>query len=134
MEREGGCLCGAVRFTAVLKGAHIGACHCGMCRKWTGGPLMSITTELVRFDSDESLRCYPSSQWAERGFCTQCGSSLFYRLKGTGRTILAFGSLDDSSGFELTHEVFVDERPSAYCFAGDQEGLTGAEVMAKYRG
>lgn len=43
LERDGGCLCGAVRFKAVLTGTNFGVCHCPMCRKWTGSALLGIT-------------------------------------------------------------------------------------------
>lgn len=39
---SGNCLCGAVQFSAKQASNHVGACHCGMCRKWGGGPLMAV--------------------------------------------------------------------------------------------
>ncbi len=131
MERTGGCLCGAVRYTATLKGERIGACHCGMCRKWAGGPLIAAATTAVRFEPSGSLKAYASSAWAERGFCGTCGSNLFYRLTGDGRTHLAAGTLDDLSGLSLSYELFVDKRPDAYRFAGELKGLTEAQVMGR---
>lgn len=131
-------MCGEVRYTAELQDDGLGACHCGMCRKWTGGPLVSIGAASVTWEEDASLRTFPSSQWAERGFCATCGSSLFYRLTMTGpmqgHTILAAGSLDDLSGLALDHEVYVDHRPEGYRFAGDIPGMTEAEIVARYAG
>ncbi|MCB9778561.1 MAG: GFA family protein [Alphaproteobacteria bacterium] len=134
LDRDGGCLCGSVRFTAHLRSPTFGACHCGMCRKFAGGPFLAIGTAGVDWHQDADLRTYDSSAWAERGFCGRCGSSLFYRIKGNGMTIVAFGALDDPRGLTLAREVFIDERPDAYCFAGDLKGLTGAELMAKAGG
>lgn len=136
MTRVGGCLCGAVRFTAELKGDQLGACHCDMCRKWVGGPLLAAQLTELRLQPTEALRIFSSSEWAERGFCGTCGSSLFYRLTAPGpahgQVHLAAGSLDDLSGLTLSHEVFTDRRPDAYRFAGELQGMTEAEVFARF--
>ena len=41
-ERKGSCLCGAVRVTANTQGDGMAACHCTICRKWGGGPLLAV--------------------------------------------------------------------------------------------
>lgn len=138
MTRTGGCLCGAVRYTAQLEGSGLGACHCGMCRKFTGGPFVAASATSVTWEQADQLRVYASSDWAERGFCATCGSSLFYRFRtddpSSAPTILAAGSLDDLDGLVLDHEVYVDHRPSGYQFTGDLPGMTEAEVIARYAG
>lgn len=134
MTRTGSCLCGAVQFTATLSSTSLGACHCGMCRKWAGGPYVSVGTTAVDFAPSQSLQTYASSPWAERGFCSACGSSLFYRYLGggpPGSIHLAAGTLDDLSGLKLEHEVFVDKRPDAWKFAGELKGRTEAQLMGK---
>ncbi|TNE90257.1 MAG: GFA family protein [Deltaproteobacteria bacterium] len=131
MPRSGGCLCGGIRYTAELRGHAVGACHCIMCRRWSGGPLMAIGADDIRWQGEPSV--FGSSDWAERGFCAACGSSLFYRFtagKHAGLTLLAAGSLDDWDGLILDHEVFIDQRPAAYCFAGELRGLTGEQLRA----
>ena len=69
-EGKGNCLCGKVRISAKHVSTHAGACHCGMCRKWSGGPLMAVNcgTE-ISFEGTENISIYDSSEWAERGFC-----------------------------------------------------------------
>jgi len=42
IKGKGSCLCGAIRITAKNINNNVGACHCGMCRKWGGGPLMAV--------------------------------------------------------------------------------------------
>ena len=42
VRQAGQCLCGAVRFDAVIARAEMGACHCAMCRRWTGGVFLSV--------------------------------------------------------------------------------------------
>ena len=132
-DRHGNCLCGAVRITAKDAGNTVGACHCKMCRRWGGGPFMEIDcgTE-VTFAGDENVRVFASSDWAERGFCKQCGTHLFYRLKATGNYSVPIGLLEDDEQLEFRHQVFVDERPSYYEFSNNTRDMTGAELIAKF--
>ncbi|GEM_PF-4418387 len=78
---KGNCLCGAIRITAININNNVGACYCGMCRKWGGGPLMAVNCGTnVSFEGEDNISVFNSSDWAERGFCKKCGSHLFYRL------------------------------------------------------
>jgi hypothetical protein len=74
----GRCLCSTVRFTAAHMSAHVGSCHCHMCRRWGGGPWMVVNsgTDVV-FEGEENIADFDSSQWVEQGFCKQCRSHLF---------------------------------------------------------
>jgi hypothetical protein len=94
---------------------------------------MAAAVGSVAFDGAENIARYDSSEWAERGFCRQCGSNLFYHLKGTERYIMWVGSFDDQTPFKLDGEIFIDEKPDAYAFAGDHPRLTGAEFMASQK-
>ena len=130
----GGCLCGAVRFEAKGVNPHYHACHCGMCRRWGGGPFPGVDVGSVRFTGEDSLARYDSSDWAVRGFCRRCGTSLFYYFKPDDRYVLCAGSFDNQSTFELTGEIFIDHKPPGYAFAGERSTMTEAEVLAKYGG
>jgi len=132
-KAKGSCLCGAVEFHVDQVSASVGACHCSMCRKWGGGPLMAVDCGTdVSFKGKESIAIFDSSEWAERGFCKQCGSHLFYRLKGNNQTMIPVGLMDGDFPFVFDHQVFIDDKPSYYCFANDTENMTGEEVFAKY--
>ena len=130
---HGSCLCGAVSLLATGIKTDVGACHCGMCRKWVGGPLMAVDcgTE-VGFIGHEHIGRFASSEWAERGFCKQCGSALFYRLKQTGQYIVPAGLLDNEAELNFDHQIFIDEKPQYYSFSNNTKNLTGAEVMAQF--
>jgi hypothetical protein len=79
-ERRGACLCGAVRISVKASTKSVGACHCSMCRKWGGGPLLAVECgHDVHFEGGDRISVFNSSDWAERGFCSRCGSHLFYR-------------------------------------------------------
>ncbi len=133
MSSAGGqCLCGAVRFTVDTVDPHHHACHCGMCRRWSGGPLFAMSTTGASFEGEENITVYDSSDWAERGFCRRCGTNLFYRLKQAGNYVICAGTFDDSSLFKLVGEIFIDNKPDGYDFAGDHPRLTEAETIAKF--
>jgi len=131
----GGCLCGAVRFTVTGAPTQFSVCHCDMCRRWAGGPLLAVNlTVPVAFEGADKISVYRSSKWAERGFCGVCGSNLFYRMIEDGTHVLSLGIFDDQSAFVMESEIFVDEKPPGYTFANDVPAITGAEVFAQYTG
>lgn len=133
--RNARCLCGAVELSISAVNTQVGACHCETCRRWGGGPYFALDcgTE-VTIHGEDAVSVFDSSEWAERGFCKQCGSHLFYRLKGSGQTMVAAGLLHHQENLELTREVFVDKRPSFYEFSNDTFTMTEAEVFAKFGG
>lgn len=132
-EATGHCLCGEISFTAKFVSPDAGACHCSMCRRWGGGPLLATDcgTE-VEFSGKEYLGVYNSSEWAERGFCTKCGTHLFYRLKESGQVIMPVGVFESEEKFRFAHQIFTDKKPSYYSFANQTENMTEEEVFAKY--
>ncbi|MEO3417233.1 GFA family protein [Roseovarius sp. CAU 1744] len=138
MPKTGSCLCGAVRYTAISEIAEAGACHCSMCRKWSGGVYIGIRVpaDALKIEGAENLSVFTSSDWAERAFCSTCGSSLYYRVTAPGphhgTYHIGMGTLDDASGVEVTEEIFTDLRPRGYAFAGELKGKTEAEVMAMF--
>ncbi|WP_422030706.1 GFA family protein [Roseovarius sp.] len=138
MTCTGSCLCGAVKIEFAEAPKETGACHCNMCRKWSGGVYLAIPVAAGKatFEGEDSIARYPSSDWAERAFCKTCGTNLFYRLTAPGPhqgdMFVCLGLLDDPSGVTLTEEVFYDEKPAGYAFAGDTHKMTGAEVIAQF--
>jgi hypothetical protein len=130
---SGGCLCGAVRFTATLKNHELGVCHCSMCRKWAAGPFFAMECEgTVKIADASQLGAYRSSEWAERCFCKQCGSVLFYRLVGKDFSAVSAEAIDDKSGLAFTSQIFIDDKPAYYDFANKTHNMTGAEVFAAF--
>lgn len=76
----GGCLCEAVRFTALGPPKSVLYCHCKMCRRATGQPSVAgAYFKLSKFTLEKgNPGRYRSSPYAERGFCRDCGTPLFY--------------------------------------------------------
>jgi hypothetical protein len=130
---EGKCLCGAVTLRATPRRRHVEACHCSMCRRWSGVAYLGVQCGTdVEFDGEEHIVRYRSSDWAERGFCGKCGSNLFFNYLPSGTYGLLAGLFDRLDGFRFAEEIFIDEKPDYYDFAGERERLTGHEVMAKF--
>lgn len=135
IEAKGSCLCGAVEVEAHEVSSSIGACHCAMCRKWTGGPLLAVDCQdKVKFTNSEMISVYESSEWAERGFCSKCGTHLFYRLKEANQYIMPVGLFELDATMILDHQIFIDQKPDYYCFSNDTKDMTGAEVFAQFAG
>ena len=132
-QKSGSCLCGAVRFTASLESGDAGVCHCSMCRRATAGPFFAIECgPSLAFEDETQLGVYRSSDWAERGFCRKCGTPLFWRLHDKSMSAVSVNAFDDPGALNFTSEVFIDDKPAYYAFAGERKRMTGAEVYEMY--
>lgn len=130
---KGHCLCGAVKITAPDVN-EIGACHCGFCRRWGGGPLLAVHcgTE-VQFEGREHIGVYSSSEWAERAFCRQCGTHLYYKLLPTGEHFVPAGVFE-SNDFTMVSQIYIDRKPAYYAFANQTPMLTEKQVVDQFTG
>jgi hypothetical protein len=93
----GGCLCGAIRYEATPEKSENWYCHCRMCQRWSGS-IVATDAIIARKDLEITKgepKYYQSSAWAERGFCADCGSSLFFRSTQDDTISLQTGTLDD---------------------------------------
>ena len=130
---KGSCLCGAVTFTVPEMDRKLIACHCDMCRKWTGGPFLSVKCGTdIQFTGKEHITVYNSSDWAERGFCSKCGSGLFYRFKENKLYYMAVGLFDNCEGIIFEEQLFIDQKPEYYHFANETKNMTKEEVFAEF--
>ena len=87
----------------------------------------------VSFEGEENIAIFGSSDWAERGFCRQCGTHLFYRFKANGHYGVPVGVFEDDDSLVFAHQVFIDEKPKYYAFANKTHKTTGPELIAKYQ-
>lgn len=86
----------------------------------------------VRLTGDD-IAVYDSSDWAERGFCKNCGTHLFYKLKQTQQYVVPAGLLDvEAESLTFDHQIFIDEKPVYYHFGNETEIMTGEEAFALY--
>ncbi len=118
-EHGGGCLCGKVTFRTKGPLREVVACHCGQCRKQTGH-YYAATNALradVEIDDGGSLRWYRASDFAERGFCGECGSALFWRRDGADNISILAGSFDQPTDLKLMSHIFVSDKGDYYDIA-----------------
>lgn len=130
MQRSGKCLCGEVTFSAE-PAPTLQACHCDMCRKWGGGPFMATPCNEANFEGP--VASYASSDHADRGFCSTCGTHLFFHAKSAGIHAIPIGLFDDQNGLPFRAEIFIDRKPDYYAFGNETKQMTGAEFEAKFR-
>ena len=109
---SGGCQCGAVRYAVAgpLHGADI--CHCRMCQRAVGAPFLAVFWAMAAdLTWTRGLpKTYRSSNIAERGFCGDCGSPLFFRFLDGDTISPTIASLDDPTIATPRHQVCVESR------------------------
>lgn len=129
------CLCHKVKIHAANRSSEVHVCHCGMCRRWGGSPLFAVYCGGdVKGIDHELVGVFQSSDWAERGFCKNCGTHLFYRIKANQHYIIPAGLFEDQQNLQLTEQIYIDHKPNFYDFANVTPKLTEAEFIAKFSG
>jgi len=113
----GGCQCGAIRFhaTALRDNPHV--CYCRMCQKATGNLFAALVG--VRHENLTWTRGAPaefdSSDVAARGFCANCGSSLYYRSLGGPHVSMSIGAFDEPQRIEVWYQMGLEgKHPSLF--------------------
>jgi hypothetical protein len=124
------CLCRKVEITATNINPNFTVCHCDSCRTWGGAPFFAVQCGTdVTIKGREKVTTYESSDWALRGFCSECGTHLFYQLKKTGEYNMPVGMFTDLEDLSMDMQFFSDQRPNYYCFSNKTTEMTKAEVM-----
>jgi len=109
----GGCLCGNVRYQATAKPLGSMLCHCRMCQRFSGAPILGGTTflaEALSFTKGEP-KFFVSSKIAQRGFCGNCGTALIYQgtLGVWTKWIMIFtASLDEPEKYPPTYHLGIE--------------------------
>lgn len=116
---KGQCLCGRVKI--VIEGALSHppeACHCSQCRKQSGHFLAAVNVkrDSLLVSGEDSICWYQSSEKVERGFCKNCGSSLFWKpnIEGYEYTAVCLGLIDDRIEHSLAKHTFVSDKGRYY--------------------
>ncbi|TXH69435.1 MAG: GFA family protein [Lysobacteraceae bacterium] len=118
-SHRGSCLCGAVSFEVSGPLAPPDICHCRQCRKQSGHVFAStdISRSALSIQSEATLRWYRSSERISRGFCAQCGSSLFWDPIGKDVIAVAMGAFDTPTGTHVKMHIFVADKGDYYDIA-----------------
>ncbi len=135
MKVHGKCLCKKVSFSFKAKAKEFDVCHCSMCRAWGGGPSFNVESlGEVLIEGLDSLSIYESSEWAERGFCQNCGTHLFYRLKDKSLNFCNFnlGAVEAHEDYKFIKQIFIDNKPDHYSFSNKTICMTESEVLEAF--
>lgn len=118
---KGNCDCGAVSFEIDAVRETVTVCHCSQCRRTSGHVWASTHAafDKVKFSKADGLRWYKSSDFAKRGFCQHCGSSLFYRLNDEDGVGIAAGCLEAPTGLRIGKHIFVKDKGDYYEISDD---------------
>lgn len=127
------CLCGGVKITASEINPKFTVCHCSSCRTWGGAPFFAVQCGTnVTIEGSEKVKTYESSSWASRGFCSDCGTHLFFKLKASGAYNMPVGLFPNLKDLEMDMQYFSDRRPDYYCFSNETKEMTKAEIMTYF--
>jgi hypothetical protein len=113
-------MCGAVRYAVTGPLRPVIACHCTQCRRMTGHFMAATAARRADFRllASAALKWYAASPKARRGFCGECGSTLFWDGVGRDYISIAAGTLDDASGLAIACHIFVAEKGAYYEIEG----------------
>ncbi|HYZ61376.1 MAG TPA: GFA family protein [Acetobacteraceae bacterium] len=110
---KGGCLCGHVRYEAGGEPFHPTICHCTMCRKAAGAPMVawfSVPRTGYRLVAGVPAR-YASSPHAVRSFCPRCGTPLTFESTAYPEEIdITTASLDEPEAMPPADHTHVATR------------------------
>ena len=116
---KGSCLCGAVRFEVNGSLQPPDACHCSMCRKWTGhySAGTDVPRDAVTIHGMDRVTWYRSSEKVRRGFCSICGSSLFFDPLDKAKHDwigISMGAFDLPTQTQLKVHIYVADKGDYY--------------------
>src|SRR3982751_696223 len=121
---SGHCLCGAVIVT--VEGKHdprIGACHCRMCQRWSGGLFVCFSADASAVTVSGEVARYRSSTFAERAFCPRCGSHLWFNDVEAGGEPASYelmpAHFNAAHGWPLRSEIYVDRAMASASLGGE---------------
>ncbi len=115
----GSCLCGAVTFQVEGELKAPDACHCSQCRRQSGHYWVStnVPTSALTVDGADRVTWYQSTEKVRRGFCSTCGSFLFWDPLEHDVIAVAMGAFDKPTGTKLHIHIFVGDKGDYYDIA-----------------
>ncbi len=124
---HGHCLCNTVEIIIKEYGNFVYACHCDGCRRQNSGAVLSVdpgSGENVEFTRGKDKITVYHDDGIERGFCSVCGSNLFWHNPQDDHYCMNAELFDDIiKNAEFGLELFYDRKPAYYSFAGERKKL-----------
>lgn len=114
--RTGRCNCGAVTFRTHGDVRDVVACHCSQCRRQTGlyYAATNVADDRIEIGGAENITWYHASEAARRGFCSTCGSALFWKHSSDPFISVLAGAFDEPSGLKMTKHIFCVDKGDFY--------------------
>jgi len=115
MKFFGGCFCGAIRFQCDENPIETACCHCSICRRTTGAPLLAFATFSTKnFTYTKGTpSIFKSSATGKREFCNNCGTQICFRTTDTPEIIdIISGTLDEPEKVAPTHHIYTSSKLS----------------------
>ena len=127
---SGGCYCGKVRYRASRVSSKLTECHCSQCRKQSGHRYATTGTKSgdVEIEDAENITWFRASSAAERGFCSACGSHLFWRSSTDDEMAILAASIDEPTGLRLVGHIFVEDKGDYYTITDGLPQFTGYDT------
>ncbi|MEM7462050.1 MAG: GFA family protein [Pseudomonadota bacterium] len=115
-KHSGGCLCGAVTFEVAGPLRPILFCHCNQCRKQSGHfyAATSAPVSAILISGENRITWYESSTRAKRGFCSICGSALFWKMNDESEMSILAGSFDEPTELVADKHIFCESKGDYY--------------------
>jgi hypothetical protein len=126
VHARGGCLCGGVRYEVTGPLRDVVVCHCSRCLRTHGhvAAYSACARDDLALVRDGTLRWYEADGRA-RGFCSECGASLFWSAGGRPTISIAAGSLDQPTGLRTIAHIYTSGHADYYEIAGPGERHPG---------
>jgi len=115
MNQRGSCLCKRVTYEITGELTDVLNCHCSMCRKLHSAAFRTrakvATRDWKTLTGEEFIKFYESSPGEYKGFCSECGSSLFTKFDANPEVLgFPLGTLDTDPKVKATRHVFVGSK------------------------
>ena len=113
---KGSCLCGKITLSVTSFSRQVVACHCQQCRKQTGTYVSAAAVDdsNLTVSGSENIKWYAASDTAQRGFCAECGSLLFWKRNDSDSTSVMAGCLEAPTGLSLVGHIFTESQGDYY--------------------
>lgn len=119
-DRQGSCLCGAVRFRLSAEPVATRICWCRDCQRLAANGTVNLMVPSDALDISGALgeftKTSDSGNQVRRRFCPACGTQLFANSSGRPQfTVLRAGTLDDPSSIRPTANIWASSAPAWAC-------------------
>tara|TARA_B100001175_G_C19021562_1_gene408347 strand:+ start:106 stop:510 length:405 start_codon:yes stop_codon:yes gene_type:complete len=102
------CLCKGVDIRIKGEFRPVINCHCIQCTKTHGhyAAYTSVLEENITFKSKKTLKWFLSSSKAKRGFCKNCGASIFFKRSGSKAISISAGLFKNPTKLKTVSHIY----------------------------